>query len=217
MRPAVVVRTMMAAILLAACSSKAPETQAAPETKPAPVSKPETRPYEPSSATPPARSDTTGALVAQMVSSRAQVVAVDNERRLVTLRDEDGDTTTVSVGPEVRRLNEVKPGDYVVARYVEAAALDIRKTGAGAATMVEKDTLIRVAGPRPAAIAAKAITATVEIVSIDQAKKQVTIRTGRGITIPLDVEDPSDLAGLAVGDKVDVTYVEAFALSVESP
>lgn len=218
MRRAAVVPMLLGAILLGACSKKAPETQTAPETKPAPVSKPapQPRPYEPSSATPAAqRPDTVGAIAGQMVSARAQVVAVDQERRLVTLRDEAGDTATVKVGPEVKRLNEVKPGDYVVARYVEALALDIRKSGTGAAKMVERDTLIRVAGPRPAAIAAKVITATVEIAAIDAANKQVTIKTGSGATIPLDVTDPDVLSGLSVGDKVDVTYVEAFALSVE--
>ncbi len=220
MRRAVVVQFLIAALFIAACSKKAPETQPAPATKPVPVSKPaqQPRPYEPASATPPAQKpDTVGAIAGQMVSARAQVVAVDHERRLVTLRDEDGDTTTVTVGPEVRRLNEVKPGDMVVARYVEAVALEIRKSGAGAAKMLERDTVIRLEGPRPAGIAARAITATVEITAIDAANRQVTIKTGRGATVPLDVKDPAVLSGLAVGDKVDVTYVEAFALSVEAP
>lgn len=195
------VTLLLAAAALAACSKKEPEIAPAPAVPATPVTRP----------------DTTGGLVGQVVTERAKVIAVDTVARRVTLVDETNDTTTVAVGPEVTRLGSVRPGDYVVARYVEAFALDIRKSGTGVAKMEQRDTVMRIPGPKPGAMAAQRITATVEVAAIDAASSQVTIRTARGATIPLDVRDPRRLQGLKVGDRVDVTYIEAFGLTVESP
>jgi Cu/Ag efflux protein CusF len=44
-----------------------------------------------------------------------------------------------------------------------------------------------------------------------------TIKFGDGRVMSFRVEDPKNLAGYKVGDKVDVTYTQALAISVEPP
>jgi hypothetical protein len=55
------------------------------------------------------------------------VVSVDTEKRTATLKDADGKIETVNVHPEVRNLDNVKPGDLVVYQKTKAIAVDIAK------------------------------------------------------------------------------------------
>src|SRR4051812_47163192 len=49
----------------------------------------------------------------------ATVLAVDKDSRMITLKGQDGHTETMSVPPEVTRLNEVVAGDTVVVEVQE--------------------------------------------------------------------------------------------------
>jgi Cu/Ag efflux protein CusF len=60
-------------------------------------------------------------------------------------------------------------------------------------------------------------TAVVTLTAIDLAVPSVTIKTEKGETMSFKVEDKANLAGVKVGDKVQVTYTQALAISVESP
>ena len=68
----------------------------------------------------------------------ATVEAIDYATRTVTLRGPEGNPRTIKVDPSVKRLNEVKKGDQVVARYTEGLAISVKtpppaKSGAPAA------------------------------------------------------------------------------------
>src|SRR5688572_14740339 len=49
----------------------------------------------------------------------ATVASIDQEKRLVTLKADNGRTQTIEVGPDVENLAQVKAGDKVVVRYYE--------------------------------------------------------------------------------------------------
>jgi hypothetical protein len=55
----------------------------------------------------------------------ATVEAIDYAARTVTLRGPGGNARTIKVDPSVKRLNEVKKGDQVVARYTEGLAISV--------------------------------------------------------------------------------------------
>ncbi len=59
----------------------------------------------------------------------ATVESVDNAKRIVTLRGPDGETVKLHMSPDAGPLDQVKKGDQVIARYTQALALDVRKTG----------------------------------------------------------------------------------------
>jgi Cu/Ag efflux protein CusF len=63
------------------------------------------------------------------VEVKAAVVAIDYQTRKVTLKGPEGNVINVTAGPEVRRLNEVKVGDSVVARLTRAVSIEVRKPG----------------------------------------------------------------------------------------
>jgi hypothetical protein len=57
----------------------------------------------------------------------ARVEAIDYGARTVILRGPQGSSRTVKVDGQVKRLNEVKPGDEVVIRTTEAIAITVSK------------------------------------------------------------------------------------------
>ena len=63
------------------------------------------------------------------VEVKASVVAIDYQTREVTLKGPEGKVIKVTAGPEVKRLNEVKVGDSVVARLTRAVSIEVSKPG----------------------------------------------------------------------------------------
>jgi Cu/Ag efflux protein CusF len=61
------------------------------------------------------------------VEVKATVVAIDYQTRKVTLKGPEGNVVNVTAGPEVKRLNEVKTGDSVVARLTRAVSIEVSK------------------------------------------------------------------------------------------
>jgi Cu/Ag efflux protein CusF len=61
------------------------------------------------------------------VEVTATVQAIDYETRDVTLLGPEGKTIKLKAGPEVKRLNDVKQGDTVVARLTKAVSLTVSK------------------------------------------------------------------------------------------
>jgi hypothetical protein len=57
----------------------------------------------------------------------AKVEAVDLKNRNVTLRGPKGNTVTLKVGDQVKRLDKVKVGDTVVAQYTEVVEITVSK------------------------------------------------------------------------------------------
>jgi hypothetical protein len=64
------------------------------------------------------------------VEVRASVVSIDYQTREVALKGPEGKVVKVKAGPEVKRLNEVKKGDSVVARLTRAISIVVSKPAA---------------------------------------------------------------------------------------
>ena len=71
-----------------------------------------------------------GVSVRQTITSSATITAINKEARTVTLKSEQGDVDTFTVGPEVTRFDQLKVGDTIRATYSEAVVVTLRKPGA---------------------------------------------------------------------------------------
>ena len=60
---------------------------------------------------------------------QATVTSIDLDKRLVTLKADNGNQTTVEVSPDVTNLPQVKAGDKVVVDYYQGLAAQFRKKG----------------------------------------------------------------------------------------
>ena len=61
------------------------------------------------------------------VEVKASVVAINYQTRKVTLKGPEGKIINVTAGDEVKRLNEFKVGDSVVARLTRAVSIEVSK------------------------------------------------------------------------------------------
>jgi Cu/Ag efflux protein CusF len=152
----------------------------------------------------------------EAVEITTKIEAIDKTARMVSLKDKDGNTDTIYCGPEVKRFDELKVGDTVTFRYQESIAYAIRKPGqAGAAPAAPPAAITRGTGPKPGGTIAQQQTATVTVKAIDPKTPSVTVLTEDGRTVDFKVDNPKNLEGVKVGDKVEVTYTQALMISVK--
>jgi Cu/Ag efflux protein CusF len=150
------------------------------------------------------------------VEVTAKIEAIDKTTRQVTLKDKEGDTETIKCGPEVKRFDELKVGDTVTFRYYESIAYAIRKPGQPSGMPTQTGpTVTRSQGPKPGGTISQQETATVTLKAIDAKVPSVTVVTEDGRTVSFKVEDKKNLKDVKVGDKVEITYTEAFMISVK--
>ena len=155
-----------------------------------------------------------GEAVVASATVTATVTQIDQKTRQVTLKGEDGKEYSFVAGDAVKNLAQMKTGDLVTATYTEALAYEVKKGGtAGAATAVAAGSAKP--GAMPAGVVAQQTTLTVTIAAIDPKVPSVTFKGPAGNTKTIKVLHPEKLKGVNVGDTVEITYTEAFAIKVD--
>lgn len=149
------------------------------------------------------------------VQVAAAVTAIDKAKRLLTLKGPEGNVFVVQAGPEVKNFDNIKVGDSVVIRYVEALTLELKKgTGTVRERIEREGTAVAKPGERPGVATGRTVTVVADVVAVNAAKQTIRLR-GVERTIDLKVRDPQQLALIKVGDQVEATFTEAIALAVE--
>ena len=148
----------------------------------------------------------------------ATVEAIDSGNRLLTLRGEKGEVTTIRVPDSVERFSAIKVGDKVTARYVESVAVQVRRPGEAKAPPVSAEAaVVRRPGEKPGATISQQYDARVKVETIDTKTPSLAVKTADGNTLSFRVQDPKKLEGLKVGDEIEVTYTEALMITVDPP
>lgn len=189
---------VVGAVALAACATKttAPTAVSAPAPAPTPIR--------------------SGTVSEGMARTEATVEKIDHKTRKVTLRRADGTRHSFRVDDQVQRLDEVKPGDIVVAEYFESLAYRLLSPGEASPGMAVAGGVERAPRSDQPGIAGAAVaTITAKITAIDRAKNTVTLEGPDGAPQEVKVQDPRRLEAAKVGDLVELTFTEAIAISVE--
>lgn len=157
-----------------------------------------------------------GVVEAGYTKITATVLKVDLATRRVDLKDDLGKTFSITVRPEVKNLDQVKPGDVLKATLSESIAYEIKAPGSAkpGEKVVTKGGSGE-AGASPQGTSTKVTTKTVTVTGIDLKRSLVHFRTAEGEEKASVVSEPSRLQGVKVGDLVEVTYTESLAFSVE--
>jgi len=168
----------------------------------------------PNTATTVVASEPGKALIQQTVDLQARVVGIDRADRIVTLKGPKGNTVDVVCGDDVRNFDQIKLGDTVTAKYVDSVYFQLAKTKAGVRMKTEAETGERAQiGQRPQGVALREIVVLADVVGVDPKKKTITLR-GPTKTVTLPVMNPDQFKVVKVGDQVEATYTQAFAVSV---
>jgi hypothetical protein len=156
------------------------------------------------------------ATIASAAEVSARVVGIDKATRTVTLKGPKGNVVDIVAGDEVKNFDQIRLGDMVVARYMQAITLELRKTKGGGGDAVVKEGAARAQpGERPAGAVARQVTVLADVIGVDPKKKTITLKGPKGNVVELDVQNPDQFKVVKKGDQVEVTYTEALALSVE--
>jgi len=152
------------------------------------------------------------------VSVTATVEAIDVEKRELTLKDPLGEVTTLTVDKAVKRLNEIKVGDNVTAKYFISVAAELREP-----TEDEKAHPIFIAegmakapaGTSPAAGGLRIIRVVATVEGLERPTRRLTLKGPRGNYLTVRARDVNKLEKLHLGDTIVVTFSEALAVGVE--
>lgn len=148
----------------------------------------------------------------------AVVESIDQRAREVLLRREDGTLYTLRASPQVRNLAQVKAGDRVLLRFVEAVAVGLAPPGQAGPPRREATAAVRAArGELPGAADAQVTSRRVKILNVDPGSGTVTFQeaTKPPQTVVLRRPEMLEFARtLKPGDEVNITYAEAMLVAV---
>jgi Cu/Ag efflux protein CusF len=142
------------------------------------------------------------------------VEAIEASSRKVTLRKSDGTMVTTVAGPEIKRFDEVKVGDKITARYYDSVVVRLKRPGESEEVSAARGTTGS-DQPTPGGTKAKQMTLTATITAIDTTTPSITFTGPEGWKYTSKVQDPTALAKVKVGDKVDIVWTEALLVSLE--
>ena len=149
--------------------------------------------------------------VADVHEAMFTIEAIDHAGRVVTLKNKDGAFEEIYCGPEVTRFDALKVGDKVTFRYHESVVTNIHSPGAAAKAPVTGAVTRNATGV--GATIAQQTNVLVTIAAIDEKVPSVTVTTANGHKMSFKA-DKKNLEGYKVGDKVEITYTEALAITV---
>lgn len=145
----------------------------------------------------------------------ATVVDIDLEKRIVTLKNEEGDVRDFKIGEEAINLPQVKVGDMVTIKFLESVAVEVVKSGTATASG-ENITIFRAKpGEMPGGMVTRQTAIMASVKAIDTEAGTISLMGPAGKTVKVKVEDPANLEKVKVGDELLITFTEARAISVE--
>ncbi|MCW5890193.1 MAG: hypothetical protein KIT14_06535 [bacterium] len=190
----------LTAVLAAGCAKRQPEALPAPTT------------------TVTSSTSQTGIEQRKITTMTAEVVAIDQAKRTVTLRGPEGNEATLKVGDEVKNLAQVRKGDQVTAAYYESLAVSVKKPGEVKPGIVATDDIQTAPpGQKPGGAGATTLTIVAKVKKVDKERQTLTLQGGDGSTTTVDVQDPANLEKVKAGDLLEITYTEAVAIAVDKP
>jgi len=157
----------------------------------------------------------------ETVTVQAEITAIDASKRAVRLADPSGQTVTVIAGPDVR-LELLKVGDKVNARYVRSVAFVVTSPTGGNGVPTSDDRMTSIlaqnaVGPGGLALRLTKISGTVVSIDLAASTLEIVNPSGGGV-YTIHVTDPERVAKLPqlkVGDTITAVVSEALAVSIE--
>jgi hypothetical protein len=153
-------------------------------------------------------------------TSVVTVQAVDVATRHLTIANAKGETQTVKVPADYKRLADLKPGDKIRATYTVETEVSLLPPGAkppeDQAGLVGART---VSGGPPKAGAASQITFTGAVLAIDMTRHILKVVSPKGGEVHefevIHEDGRKAMSKLKVGDKITASVTESLLLKVE--
>jgi len=152
------------------------------------------------------------------ITVQGTVQAVDHVARTVTIRGSQGNIVTLDVPTSVKSLDQMKVGDTITGTYSDRVSVRAHPAGAPEVDRVLETTTTSAPGAAPSGSASRQRETTVTVTAWDPSTRTVSFTTPIGLSYTrrlADSLDPTLVAGLKVGQKVDVTRAEALSVTMQ--
>jgi hypothetical protein len=161
-----------------------------------------------------------GGVVEDTTSVAVTVKAVDVSRRKVTLVDQDRNEATFNVAPEVRNLDQLRPGDKLTATLKERLTIYVRGDSSGAEKANDTYTAALASAPKgakPGGVFAESYQVIATVTVIDKDKRTATLKFSDGDTRTVPVRSDVDLSRYKVGDSVIIRVTDSLSVLTSRP
>ncbi len=158
-------------------------------------------------------------VVREQITLRGTVEAVDHTARTVRIRGERGNVVTLDIPASNAGFDKLQPGDVVSVSYYDRVSIHPKAEGEPDVDRTDPPTTTETPNAVTGSTVASQRVTTVTITGWDPATRVVSFTGPNGASYSrhlLDTTDASVMAGLKVGERVDVTRTEAVRLAVES-
>lgn len=146
----------------------------------------------------------TGAITTSNITG--EVVVVDQQRRMLTVKTPDGHFQVLHVPAEVERLDQVKIGNHLTVNKTEAVLVDLKQGPSAGGIGANQDTVVELTpGIKPAGTMVDTLNLNGRIEAVDKENSTITVR-GPNQTVTLGVRDRALLDSVKPGDGVSATY-----------
>lgn len=170
------------------------------------------------------RGQQTDALAAGLGNTRVTsgvVESVDADKRRVLVKQANGGTAMIVMGPNVHNFKNLRQGDRVTIKSSEALALAIAKKEEGETGEIRQRVEANATrqdppGSKPGLMSMERSTLVANVYQIDRDAGTVTLRGIDGIPVELRVQDVQALQGIGIDDQVVVSYIQATVFSVDA-
>jgi Cu/Ag efflux protein CusF len=155
------------------------------------------------------------------VTIHAKIQTIDPSSREVTLQGRSGNSVTVTVGPMVR-LDLLKVGDTVNAKYYRSVAFELSRPQPGNAAPESNDQMTQITAQpvqAPGGVGVRLTKVSGLVVGMDMAAHSIdVVNPSGGGVYTINVTDPARIAMLSqlkVGDTITAVVSQALAVSID--
>jgi hypothetical protein len=160
-------------------------------------------------------------LAADAAVLTATVDSVDVKKRIVVLKDSNGNLAQMNVSKQINDLEKVKKGDVFVIEHAQAIAVGLTAAGKDAKPGVSGVRSMTIAGKgsaKPFEEVTDTVYATVKISTIDAKSRVVTFTMPNGEKQKVKVDQSVlGLEKFKAGDDVMVEFVDDTAIGFVTP
>lgn len=153
------------------------------------------------------------------VTAQATITKIDYKTRLIALKNEAGEVSEMTAGPEVVRFNELKKGDVVVIDYLESTALYVHKPAKGEKPSHEAGIdANRNTGEKIGGNASGTERISSEVIKVDVKNRKITLKGPEGNVITMNVPDEvKRLNEIKKGDHIVAERTVDVVIDVRKP
>lgn len=145
----------------------------------------------------------------------AKVTAIDYQKRLGTLADEEGNSRTMTLGPEVRQFDALSKGDDVSIEYIEEQVVYLSDEDKYVEDRAALTGGVSPDAASPGSASVEVIELVATVTAVDLEKHSATLVFSNGKTVEQEVRPDVELLESHVGRQVVIRHTTAIAISVK--